>query len=179
MTGLIMVAHPDDCIIFGLGMIHHRPTVQWNICYLTYTQDSDRGQEISAFWQRRNIPTIFLGHNDDWHDIENKTLSFDTDLAACQISKIVADYDFVITHDDKGDYGHPHHVFVNQCVRSARPDAIMFSPFGKGNLHMDLPDNLFSVSEIPLHYASVKNMLSPVGRMNEYLVPASHLEHLQ
>lgn len=172
---LVVVAHPDDCIIFALGIIHRCPDWQWEIAYLTYNPTTTRGQEISAFWRNRNISTHWLDYADDWRDIERGEPSFDTQQAARDIAKLVEDYDIVVTHDANGDYGHPHHRFVNQAACAAHDNIITFSPFGQGNLYIKLPDNLYSLSEIPEHYKSVGDFISPVNRQNEYHVP----EHLK
>ena len=76
-----MVAHPDDCIIFGYGFINHYKNFDWSICYLTYTNSDPRAIEISKFWSRRNIETKFLGFIDDYQDIKNNQISFSEDEA--------------------------------------------------------------------------------------------------
>jgi len=174
MKALLMVAHPDDCIIFGMGLIHYRPSWQWTIAYLTYTKLSTRGQEISNFWARRNINTVWLGFADNYRDIENNAISFDSVAAENQIAATVQDYTVVVTHDAAGDYGHIHHRFVNQCVNRFHKSVITFSPFGQGNLCVDMPDDLYTLDEIPIHHSSIGDFISPVGRKNEYRIP----EHL-
>ena len=174
MKALMMVAHPDDCIIFGLGIIHHRRSWDWTIAYLTYTADSARGKEISKFWHKRNVKTHWMGFSDDYRDIENNKISFDCVAAELSIASLARDYFVVVTHDKHGDYGHLHHRFVNQCVTQHHGNVITFSPLNKGTVSIDVPDDLYSVDEIPIHYTSVGEFISPVGRKNEYCVP----EHL-
>jgi hypothetical protein len=171
MKAVAVVAHPDDCILFAYGIIQLMSEWSWSIAYLTYTRDSDRGQEISTFWKRRNIKTVWLGYTDDYHDIERNSVSFDAESAARDIRQLIAKYDVVVTHDCAGDYGHIHHRFVNACVEGHHPTIITFSPFGQGNLHVSLPDGLYSLDEIPQH-ASLGDFISPNNRHNEYCVPA-------
>jgi hypothetical protein len=175
MKAIAMVAHPDDCILFALGIIVHMPEWSWSIGYLTYTRDSDRGQEIGDFWQRRNIETHWLGYLDDYRDIERGTVSFDAAAAAQDVQKLISDYDVVVTHNAAGDSGHIHHRFVNTCVQN-HPTVITFSPFGQGNLHVALPNGLYTLDEIPQH-AELGDFISPVNRQNEYCVP-EHLKSL-
>jgi hypothetical protein len=172
MKAVAVVAHPDDCILFAYGIIQLMSKWSWSIAYLTYTRDSDRGQEIGDFWQRRNIETHWLGYVDDYRDIERGAVSFNTELAAADIQNLISAYDVVITHDANGDYGHPHHCFVNACVEGHHPAVITFSPFGQGNLHVALPDGLYTLDEIPQH-ASLGEFISPVNRHNKYHVPAA------
>lgn len=171
MKALLMVAHPDDCIIFGLGIIHHCLHWDWNIGYLTYCSTDPRGREISNFWQKRNIKTHWLGFKDDYRDIEAGAVSFDSAQAEADIADLVSQYQVVATHDPDGDYGHVHHQFVNRCVAKHHAKVIEFSKFGAGNLSVVLPDNLYTVDEIPIHYNSIGNFISPVGRCNEYCIP--------
>lgn len=172
MKAVAVVAHPDDCILFALGIIQLMKEWTWSIAYLTYTRDSDRGQEIGNFWQRRNIETVWLGYTDDYHDIERNNVSFDTESAAHDIQQLIKNYDIVVTHDCAGDYGHVHHRFVNACVEGHHPAVITFSAFGQGNLHVVLPNGLYTLDEIPQH-ATLGDFISPDNRRNEYCVPVA------
>ena len=40
----MIVAHPDDCVIFALSYIYNHPEHKWTIGYLTYTAQDPRGQ---------------------------------------------------------------------------------------------------------------------------------------
>jgi hypothetical protein len=170
MKAVVVVAHPDDCILFALGIIQLMKEWSWSIAYLTYTRDSDRGQEIGNFWQRRNIKTHWLGYTDDYHDIERGAVSFDSVAAAADIQCLIARYDVVVTHDANGDYGHVHHQFVNASIVDHHPCIITFTPFGQGNLHVTLPDGLYTLDEIPQH-AALGDFINPDNRRNEYQVP--------
>jgi hypothetical protein len=170
MKAVVVVAHPDDCILFALGIVQLMKEWSWTIAYLTYTRDSDRGQEIGNFWQRRNIETIWLGYTDDYRDIDRGQVSFDGAAAAADIQCVIARYDVVITHDANGDYGHVHHRFVNASIVDRHPNIITFSPFGQGNLHVSLPNGLYTLDEIPQH-ATLGDFINPDNRHNEYQVP--------
>ena len=176
MKPLVVVAHPDDCILFALGIIHQMPSWPWEIAYLTYDTNTKRGKEISDFWQKRNIPTHWMGYVDDWRDIEKGSPSFNTDEARDRIKALINNYNLIVTHDANGDYGHLHHQFVHQSVVAHHDTVITFSPFGQGNLYIELPDHLYSLSEIPEH-ATLGDFISPIGRRNEYLVP-DHIKSL-
>lgn len=150
MKALCLVAHPDDCVIFGYSYIHNHPEYQWTIGYLTYTAADPRGQELAQFWQRRGIPCVFLGYVDDYRDLENKKISFDTD-AACEDLQALADlYDLVLTHDEQGDYGHLHHVFVHECVRH-HPGLVTFAGTRSGTVQWSVPAGTYSLDELPQH----------------------------
>jgi hypothetical protein len=149
MKALCLVAHPDDCVIFGLSYIHNHPEHDWTIGYLTYTATDPRGAEMAAFWQRRGIECIFLGYVDDYRDIENQKLSFDTDLACEDLQALADKHDLVLTHDQNGDYGHIHHVLVHKSVQW-HPRLITFAPTGEGTTYKVSP-GAYSLDELPLH----------------------------
>jgi LmbE family N-acetylglucosaminyl deacetylase len=150
MKAMAVVAHPDDCVIFAYSYIHNNPQYEWTICYLTYTELDTRGKEFANFWARRNIATKFLGYVDNWHDIENKKISFDTNSAWADIHQAIADQDLILTHDHAGDYGHLHHVFVNQAT-SLHPNRITFAGPGHGTVKYCIETGIYSLDELPLH----------------------------
>ena len=69
--------------------MHAHPNLDWTICYLTYDSDDYRGSELKKFWDKRKIKTKFLGYVDDWHDIENKRISFNEARAWIDIQEAI------------------------------------------------------------------------------------------
>lgn len=150
MNALCLVAHPDDCVIFGYSYMWHHPDYRWTVGYLTYTDQDPRGAEMAAFWQRRGIATVFLGFEDHWHDNEQKQFTRWTEESAEQaLWRLARQYDLVLTHDESGDYGHIHHQLVHQAVRW-HPQLITFAPPGTGTAYI-IPSTAYSLDELPLH----------------------------
>lgn len=170
MKAMVMVAHPDDCLIFAYSFIRKYPQHDWTICYLTYSAGDERGREFDTFWRRRNVETKFLGFVDDWHDIENKKISFNEELAEQAIADAVKDQDFVLTHNYEGDYGHLHHVFVHNAVVKANEHVITFEGVDKGNEKITLDSVDYTIDEFPTH-ADVVMKFHVTGHKNEYHVP--------
>jgi LmbE family N-acetylglucosaminyl deacetylase len=102
-----------------------------------------------AFWRKRNINCVCLGYTDDFKDIENKQISFNTEQARREINNIIKDYDLVLTHDEHGDYGHIHHVFVHDCAKD-HPDLITFAKPGEGTSYT-IPPGTYTLDEFPQH----------------------------
>lgn len=169
VKALCMVAHPDDCVIFGMSYIHNHPEMAWHICYLTYSEWEPRAQELKRFWAQRSIPCIFLGYTDDYRDIENKRCSFNTEQARREIGNICARYDLVLTHNEEGDYGHIHHVFVHDSV-GAHPRKVTFAPPGQGTVTLTVPAGTYTIEELPQHGAIVQGF-HPVEHRNSYKEP--------
>jgi LmbE family N-acetylglucosaminyl deacetylase len=166
MNAIAMVAHPDDCVIFAYSYIYHHPEYAWTICYLTYTESDPRGQEFAEFWNRRNIATKFLGYVDDWHDIENKKISFDEVSARTDVQNLISQYDLVLTHDEQGDYGHLHHVFVNQAT-AGHPNRITFAGPGRGTVKYTVAPGTYSLDELPMHQDIIVEF-HKITHTNEY-----------
>lgn len=169
MKAMAVVAHPDDCVIFAYSFIHAHPDLDWTICYLTYNAEDYRGKELKAFWDKRGIKTKFLGYVDDWHDIENKKISFDESLAWIDIQSAIKDQDIIVTHDEAGDYGHLHHVFVNRATAD-HPNRIMFAGIGKGNAKFTIPSGVYTLDELPQHGPIIAGFHS-TEHANEYFIP--------
>lgn len=157
MKALCIVAHPDDCVIFAYSYIYNHPELDWTVCYLTYTAESDRGQEFVRFWQSRNIESRFLGFLDDHRDQDAQRLNFwygvDAEAACWDVAK---DFDLVLTHDAEGEYGHIHHRVVHQGV-AAHPNLVTFAKPGHGTVSYTVPSNAYSLAELPLHANIIKN----------------------
>lgn len=176
--GLVMVAHPDDCIIFAWSFMYHHPDVSWSICYLTYGPDDARAQEIDRFWARRSVSTSFLGYIDDYRDLETGVCSFDTDEAARDITEILQRFDFVVTHDQHGDYGHLHHKFVHQAVSSCHDHVVTFAPVTSDGDRYEVPLTEYDVSELPMHGSIIRDFHRD-QHVNRYHVPDSVRQMLE
>jgi len=151
LKALCLVAHPDDCVIFAYSYIHNHPELDWTIGYLTYTEKDSRGAELAAFWQRRGIPCVFIGLEDDWHDNEqNQLLKWSQTAAAVECWKLAAKYDLVLTHDEHGDYGHIHHKVVHDAVVN-HPNLVTFAKPGQGTVTHSIPTGTYSLNELPMH----------------------------
>jgi hypothetical protein len=172
MKAIAMVAHPDDCVIFAYSFMHAHPNLDWTVCYLTYEADDYRGSELKAFWDKRRISTKFLGYVDNWHDIENKQISFDEACAWIDIQEAVGGQDIVVTHNAEGDYGHLHHVFVHNAVLNYHPDAVTFSKIGQGNARFVIPVGTYTLDELPEHGKIIASF-HQVEHANEYFIPDS------
>ena len=177
MKAMVMVAHPDDCVIFAYSFMHAYPELEWTVCYLTYKADDHRGSELKSFWNKRGVTTDFLGYVDNWHDIENKQISFDEARAWIDIQEAVSKHNIILTHDQDGDYGHLHHVFVHNAVLDYHPGAVTFSKIGQGNARYIVPPGTYTLDELPEH-GSIIARFHQDEHANEYFIPDSIKELL-
>lgn len=167
MKALCLVAHPDDCVIFGYSYIHNHPEMDWAICYLTYCEWDPRGRELRDFWHKRGIACIFLGYKDDYRDIENKQISFNQDQARGEIGNIIKAYDLVLTHNQLGEYGHLHHVFVHDCAKD-HPGLVTFADLDSGTVTYIVPPGTYDPAELPQHGDVIKTFFPDGIHRNNY-----------
>jgi len=164
MKAVCMVAHPDDCVIFGLGYILAHPEYEWRIVYLTHRLNSPRGREIHDFWIRRNINVDFLGFLDDKKDNRLNKISFNPDMACNFIQTEIETADLVLTHGEKGEYGHIHHKFVHECCKF-HPHLVTFADSGESYA---VPNEYYTLNELPLHASVIKKLVDPDNHINYY-----------
>ena len=87
MKALALVAHPDDCLIFGHHFITSNPKFKWKIIYLTHTVDHPRFAEMLYYWNNKGIPASTLGFIDDWYAVNKGKLGFKKSDAVAAIKK--------------------------------------------------------------------------------------------
>ena len=178
MKAACVVAHPDDCVIFALSLLHWLDWVRWRMIYLTYQDQDSRAQEMVRFWHARGVATQFLGYLDDWHDIEQGECSFDTASAERDIARAISTADFVLTHDAQGDYGHVHHKWVHAVVMAHHEQVITFAPPDAGTHSFEMHATSIDLGQLPLHADVIRGFHSNQWR-NSYHVPAVLASRLQ
>ena len=153
INALMVVAHPDDCVIFGWPIIKKYSTIVWKILYLTYDEYQPRGQEIKNFWQSQGISVEFCGIIDNHIDLDRgKIVSFNEDAAKEQLLNKTKNCDLLVTHGASGEYGHPHHIFVHNILKQTNIPTIFFSNGREANIRingLELSDQ--DLSKLPLH----------------------------
>lgn len=169
MKAMAMIAHPDDCVIFAYSFMHHYPDFEWTVCYLTHHKDDYRGREFFEFWNRRNIPTKFLGFTDSWEIVKTGELGFDPEDAANDIIESIKDQDLILTHDHNGDYGHIHHKFIHRVVADNHTHIVCFAGPNKGNAKYSIEPGVYSLDEFP-HHREVVEGFHRTSHVNEYTV---------
>ena len=149
---MCLVAHPDDCAIFGYQFIADRSDWQWEVWYLTYALDSDRVQEMQEFWNRRNIKVCAGGFIDSWDHVSRGELGFDSSHARVLIQAACEGFDLLLTHNAVGEYGHPHHLFIHDVANQISTPKVYFGTWPDHTNHMIKLDAApYSTDELPIH----------------------------
>jgi len=166
---LLMVAHPDDCVIFGYPFYAIHKKFQWKICYLTYKSWDLRAQEMQKFWSKRNVETEFLGFLDDYRFVQKGITGFDNNKAKDKILESIQGYDLIVTHNQDGEYGHLHHIFVHDVVKSTPIPQVYFAGTNNLNYQVTCQPDEYHLDEMPIHRSVVEDFHDRlIGR---YYVP--------
>ena len=161
IKGLLVVVHPDDCVIFGWPIIKKYNGIQCKILYMTYNAEEPRGKEIKEFWNAHGISVDFCGVVDNHVDLDGGTIvSFDKGEVKEKLLKLAGGYDILVTHGEDGEYGHPHHVFVHQIIRMIDTPQIYFSDGHDANLLIDANGmGEQDLSKLPLHREVIEGFI--------------------
>ena len=153
MKALVLVAHPDDCVIFASGYMDAHPEHDWSIVYLTCWRFHKRGREMARYWHNRGVKTKFLGFKDHGRDLGLNGLHTWSEVEALRVLRNSAQgYDLILTHNEEGEYGHPHHRVVHKAVKDFPVSKVYFS---MDENDLTYPLNI-GMSELPKHRESIK-----------------------
>ena len=153
MKALVLVAHPDDCVIWAKAYMDAHPEHSWTITYLTHWRFHKRGRELGKYWRKRSVPVRFLGFKDHGRDLGLGGLHTWSEKEAVRVlQRATEGYDLILTHGEEGEYGHPHHCVIHQAVKDLPQAKVYFS--------LEPTDIAFPVKieldELPRHRESIK-----------------------
>jgi len=168
MKALVLVAHPDDCVIFASAYMDAHPEYEWSITYLTCWRWHKRGREIAKYWSKRGVKTKFLRFKDHGRDLGTNTLLTWPEVDALQsLQRAAQGYKLILTHNAEGEYGHPHHRVVHKAVKDFPVSKVYFS---MNPLDLTYPLNI-GMFELPRHRESIEvHASSGVAHYREFLL---------
>jgi len=129
---LMIVAHPDDELIFGgAELIKHGP--EYKVICLTNKSNDTRSKEFEQVMKRLNVGSWeIFDHKDDLYNPPER-YDIESILLSRQWKKIV-------THNPIGEYGHPQHKavfnFIKKYIDKIILEDILYV-FGKSNTKLD------------------------------------------
>ena len=119
LSNLLIIAHPDDEVIFAGSLLLLHNYIDKVIC-VTNGTDEVRKSEFQSVMKRVKIDYEIWDFHDEW--------KVDLDIVGIRkkLNKILREenWDMVLTHNEVGDnnYEHPHHRQVFECVKKEIPD---------------------------------------------------------
>lgn len=117
---LMIVAHPDDELIFGGG---HLLEGDYLVLCITNGRNKTRRAEFENVIKETGNQGIMLeypdkvcGKRDEWNNVQDGIFS--------DIEKVISlkQYDMIVTHNERGEYGHIHHKMTHSLVVEAFED---------------------------------------------------------
>jgi LmbE family N-acetylglucosaminyl deacetylase len=98
---VVIVAHPDDEVLWAGGLILSLPQIHWHVLALTRRSDPDRAPRFSCVLQK-------LGASGDMADLDDGPEQ--SPLSSSEIQDAISDllpsvrFDLVLTHGPRGEY---------------------------------------------------------------------------
>lgn len=135
---LLVVTHPDDETIFAGGLILCSRQTRWTIMCVKPQSNQRKNEFISAcqFLAKKSgnhIDQILLDPVLDTDNLVNAS------WLAKELRPFATGYDFVLTHNREGEYGHSNHKLVHRCVIGsiANPNTWVFISPGSKNVNQE------------------------------------------
>lgn len=122
MSALLVVAHPDDETYFFGGFLQKLKGLNWVVVSVTQSEESLRGREFIRACEAYRVTPCLWGFPDE----AGATLEVSALIERMQIFD-ATHFSLVVTHNEVGEYGHPHHIVVHRAVRAVIPRAFTFS----------------------------------------------------
>jgi LmbE family N-acetylglucosaminyl deacetylase len=121
MSKLMIVAHPDDEVLFGgLQLLQYN----WKVICITNKSNPTRKYEFEQVMHLTN------SDYEMWDYLDEMYKPFLNQLLINDIKSAITGYDYILSHNPDGEYGHPHHIQINRILTSILNEFYVFN-FGK------------------------------------------------
>jgi LmbE family N-acetylglucosaminyl deacetylase len=139
---LLVVSHPDDDAIFAGQLQRQLQRHDWHVVCMTHSANTERGQEMVSWQKTIGTPTrnlTFLSAADDPEDYRQKRCSIDPNAIDGQLRRLNYQPDLVVTHNEIGEYDHPHHVMLHRVTRGVfRQEPFLLFGYGLEQCHVSV-----------------------------------------
>lgn len=106
-NNVMIVAHPDDEILFGYSALVSGG--KWTVICCTNRSNDIRSKEFYKLMNHIGVEPVMLDYKDEWGG------EFPAELGE-ELSRLICNYDNIVTHNEMGEYGHSQHKSLNKIV---------------------------------------------------------------
>ena len=132
MKACMIIAHPDDDAVFGVNF-EKSFNFEWDI--VTCSATPERLEELNnfqSFIQKRKVYALNLGYEDNFNDYNTGISTWNNEELLQQVKDLCTCYDVVLSHNELGEYGHPHHKQVGSVIKACKTLVPNLFVFGYG-----------------------------------------------
>ena len=155
MYNLLIVAHPDDEVIFAGSLLLLHNYIDKVIC-VTNGKDEIRKSEFQSVMKRVKVDYEIWNFHDEWK------VDLDVGGIRKKLNKVLREknWDMVLTHNEVGDndYCHPHHRQVFECVKKEIPDLNNLSCFDNHGEGLSLGEVKEKLKLLNLYKSQIKEL---------------------
>lgn len=112
---LAIVAHPDDETIWMGGTILKFKSVDWTILCLSRASDPDRSPKFMRVADHFGARGLIDDLDDEHNWSVKRFIPAVIKIISSRIGRSNR-FDYIFTHGENGEYGHPCHIAVHQAV---------------------------------------------------------------
>ena len=115
MRAVIIVAHPDDEVIWSGGLILRHPQWEWTVLSLCRADDADRRPKFERVCSVLGATGIVSDLDDS---ATLKAIDPEVEIGGRVLAHLGGrDWDLCLTHGPNGEYGHERHKQVHRVVK--------------------------------------------------------------
>ncbi|SFD65826.1 GlcNAc-PI de-N-acetylase [Bacillus sp. OV194] len=162
---LMVVAHPDDEIIFGGDELIQEKG--WKVICISEGNNDTRSQEFKAAMKKVEAEYEIWSFKDEWTEHVNRP------KLEQELQRIIHErhYRKIVTHNLQGEYGHPEHKALSEIMNSiVKENLFMFDLSLEEVLQVDILKQKLEILEV---YESQKHA---VEQLLPYVIKARSIQ---